>query len=97
MKRLFIVFAIGAVACTKTKPDWDQVSCERCVSVKTTWQEPEMIHMIGAPDTVANVVLCEDQLRNYQRMAMDTVEKICNTAGEPIYWIHYKDTSYISR
>lgn len=50
MKRLFILLAIGAVACTKQKPDWDQVTCKEV----TYWNQSftDSLHNISISDSV---------------------------------------------
>lgn len=92
-----IIFALSGCTKANYKPDHDQVSCERCIAIITKWKELEMIHIIGDHDTLVNRVLCEGWLNDFKRMSVDTVAKICNTNGESIYWIQYKDTSFISK
>ena len=100
MKKLISLLLIVVLfSCSKNgeyKPDARQVSCERCISIETKWQEPEMVNLIER-DTLVNTVLCEGSLLDFKRIANDTTFKICNTNGEAIYWVHYKDTSFISK
>lgn len=88
-----IIFALSGCTKANYKPDHDQVSCERCISVTSKWQEPEMINLISI-DTLVNTILCEERLKDFRRMSMDTIEKICNTNGEAIFWQQYKDTTF---
>lgn len=99
MKKIIALLLIVMLfSCSKNgeyKPDYDQISCERCISVKTRWQEQEMINLIQR-DTLVNAILCEGLLYNFKIMSLDTTFKICNTNGETLYWVHYKDTSFIN-
>lgn len=90
MKPLLVLFTLSLLSCSKVKPDWDQITCQQCISIKEKWQEPAMINLISK-DTLVNVTLCADQLANFQRLANDTLLKICNAAGETIFYEHRID------
>lgn len=82
---LIAVLVMAIAACTKQKPDWDQVSCKRCISIKQVWADSAKGFLMA--DTVADVQLCEERLHNFENAKTDYWIKICNPgSGELLHW-----------
>lgn len=108
MKKLFIVFAIGSAACTKSSyiPNHDQISqvCKRCIVIKEKW-DIDLTKKIAPDSVIVDDTLCD--VWNYSGAQTDSLltwfnrnkthddttwTKICNTGGEPIYIQHILDS-----
>ncbi len=90
MKRLFIILSAScAIACTKYKPDHDQVDCRQCVAIRQYWTDTLFTSQFQAPDTFS-AMLCEQNLRDYQNMKDSNWTKYCDPeTGITIGWTFY--------
>jgi hypothetical protein len=87
MKSLIIIAAavMAMTACTKQKPDWDQVECKRALSIQQIWADSAK--GFQRADTIVDVRLCEEQLHNFEHAHTGYWVKVCSpTTGETLYW-----------